>query len=82
MNQSYPKPSNNAPVILIETHETPLFGPFKGEQNKLWINKNLLTYSRDFALPNKYLEIIIKCVKPKILDDKVEILFYKIENSE
>ena len=34
-----------------------------------------LTYSRNFALSNKYLEVIIKCLESKILKEKVEILF-------
>ena len=35
----------------------------------------VLTYSLDFALSNKYLELIIKSLEPKILNEKVEVLF-------
>ena len=28
--------------------------------------------------PNKYLEMIIKCLKPKLFNDVVEVLFCKI----
>ena len=33
------------------------------------------TYSLDFALSNKYLEMIIQSLEPKIFNEKVEILF-------
>ena len=32
-------------------------------------------YSLDFALSNKYFELIIQCLEPKILTEKVEVLF-------
>ena len=35
----------------------------------------ILSYSWDFALSNKYLEVIIQCLEPKLFDDKVEVLF-------
>ena len=39
-------------------------------------------YSLYLALSNRYLEGTIKSLEPKIFIEKVEILFYKIENSE
>ena len=35
----------------------------------------ILTYSMDLALLNKYLEVVIQCLEPKIFDEKVEFLF-------
>ena len=32
-------------------------------------------YSLDFALSNKYFELIIQCLEPKILTEKVQVLF-------
>ena len=37
--------------------------------------KKMLTYGLDFALSNKYLKVIIACLGPKILTEKVEALF-------
>ena len=34
-----------------------------------------ITYSLDRALSNIYLEVIIQCLEPKILCEKVEFLF-------
>ena len=31
--------------------------------------------SLDLALSNKYLEMVIQCLEPKILNEKVEVLF-------
>ena len=39
-------------------------------------SKNKLSYSRDFALAYKYLEVILKYIESKKLNDKVEILFF------
>ena len=36
------------------------------------IRINILTYSLDFALSNKYLKAIIQCVGAKIFNEKVE----------
>ena len=33
-----------------------------------------LTYSRNLALSNKYLELIIQCQEPKEFNEKVEVL--------
>ena len=41
----------------------------------------IFTFSLYLALSNKYLEVIIKCLEPKIFNEKVEILFYKIKKS-
>ena len=38
----------------------------------------LLAYGLDLALSNKYFEMVIKSLKPKLFDEKVEVLFYKI----
>ena len=35
-------------------------------------------YSPDLALLNKYLEVIIKTLKPKIFNEKDAVLFYEI----
>ena len=35
----------------------------------------LLTYSPDLALSKKYLKATIQSLKPKIFDEKVEVLF-------
>ena len=43
--------------------------------------KKILTYRLDFALSNKYLEVIILCLVPKILNEKVEVLFCKIKKT-
>ena len=42
------------------------------------LNK-LKTYSLDLALSNEYLDLIIKYLDPKIFNEKVEVLFYKIK---
>ena len=34
---------------------------------------DLLSYCRDFYLSNKYLEAIMLCLEPKILNEKVEV---------
>ena len=34
-----------------------------------------ITYRLDLALSNKYLQVIILCLEPKILNEKVEVLF-------
>ena len=46
------------------------------KQNKI------IAYSLDFDLSNKYLEVIILCLKHKILNEKVEILlvFSNLQN--
>ena len=41
--------------------------------------KKLLTHSLELVLSNKYLKVIIECLEPKIFNEKVEILFYKIK---
>ena len=43
---------------------------------------NILTYSLDQALSNKYLKKIIKPLKPKIFNEKAEVLFNKINKFE
>ena len=42
----------------------------------------IFTYSPDFALSNKYFKAIIQSLKPKILNEKVEVLFdfFNIKN--
>ena len=35
----------------------------------------ILTYSRDLALSNEYLEVIATIFEPKILNEKVDVLF-------
>ena len=40
----------------------------------------ILTCSLDLALSNEYLEVIIESLETMILNEKVEILFYKIKN--
>ena len=35
----------------------------------------IFTYSPDFALLNKYLNVIIQRPEPKIFNEKVEVLF-------
>ena len=42
---------------------------------------NVLINSLDLALSNKYLQVTIQCLEPKILNEKVEVLFYKIKKS-
>ena len=41
----------------------------------------VLTYNFDFALSNKYLEVIIKSLEPKISNEKVEVSFYKTKKT-
>ena len=43
---------------------------------------NKLNLSMDLVLSNKYLEVIIQSLNPKILNVKADILFYKIQNNE
>ena len=38
--------------------------------------KTILSYSLDLILSNKYLEVVIQCLEPKILNKKVDILFF------
>ena len=35
----------------------------------------VVTYSMNFALFNKYLEVVILCLEPEIFNEKVEVLF-------
>ena len=42
---------------------------------------NILTFSLDFALSNTYFKVIIQSQEPKIFNEKVEVLFYKIKKS-
>ena len=37
---------------------------------------NILTHSQDLALSNKYLEVFMQSLEPKIFDEKVDVLFY------
>ena len=37
----------------------------------------ILINSLDLALSNKYLEVVIQCSEPKILNEKVMVVFYK-----
>ena len=41
----------------------------------------ILTLSWNFALSIKYLEVIIRCLEPKLFDEKVDVLldFYRIK---
>ena len=41
----------------------------------------IFTYSPDLVLSNKYLEAILQCLEPKILDEKVEVSFSKIKKN-
>ena len=41
-----------------------------------------LIYSLELALSNKYLEMIMQCLEPKIFNEKVEVLLYQIKKSE
>ena len=38
-----------------------------------------LTYSLDFALSNKYLELIKQCLIPQIFNQKVGVIYYNIK---
>ena len=40
---------------------------------------NIFTYILDLALSNTYLEIIIQSLEPKIFNEKMEELFFKIK---
>ena len=40
--------------------------------------KEVLNYSLDSALSNKYFKVFIQCVEPKIFNEKVKVLFFKI----
>ena len=46
------------------------------EKNKL------ISLNYGFVLSNKYLEVIIQFLKPKILNKKAEVLLYKIKYAE
>ena len=48
---------------------------FKWDMNP----KSILACSLGLNLLNKYLELIISCLEPKIFDEKVEALFCKIQ---
>ena len=41
-----------------------------------------LTYILDLALSNKYLEVIIQCLEPKIFNEKVDVLFVLMRNNQ
>ena len=41
-----------------------------------------LIYSLELALSNKYLEMIMQCLEPKIFNEKDEVLLYQIKKSE
>jgi hypothetical protein len=41
--------------------------------------KKIITYSLNYVLLNKYLEVIILSQEPKILNETVEVLFFKIK---
>ena len=40
--------------------------------------KKIVTYSMDLTMSNKYFEVTILCLEPKIFIEKTEVLFYKI----
>ena len=42
--------------------------------------KKLLAYSLGLVLSNKYLDVIVGCLKFKIFNEQAEVLFYKIKN--
>ena len=42
---------------------------------------NSIGYIPDLALSNKYLEVIIQCLEPKIFNEKFEVLLYKIKKN-
>ena len=44
--------------------------------------KKALAYNLDLALSNKYLKVIIESLEPKIFNERVEVLFFKIKNVE
>ena len=69
-------PSFNQPLkLLIERHETPFIESIE-RRSKLEIKHiKVLTYSIGFLLTYKYLEVIIQFFKPKIFDEKVDVLF-------
>ena len=64
-----------SPEILILIYETPFSSwiqkRIKGDMKQIKVP----FYSLDFALSNKYFELIIQCLEPKILNEKVEVLF-------
>ena len=64
-----------SPEILILTYETPFSSGIqkrlKGDMKQIKVP----VYSLDFALLNKYFELIIKYLEPKILNEKVVVLF-------
>ena len=37
--------------------------------------KKIFTYNLDFALSNKYFKVKILCLKPKMLNEKIGVLF-------
>ena len=44
--------------------------------------KKVITYSLDLALSNKYLDVIIPWLEPKIFNENVEVLFVFIYFTE
>ena len=42
----------------------------------------ILSCILDLALSNNYLKVIINCLKPKIFNEKAEVLFNKINKFE
>ena len=41
----------------------------------------ILTYSLDFVLSNKYIQVTMQCLEPKIFNEKIEVLLdKKIDN--
>ena len=44
--------------------------------------KNIFTYSLNLTLLNEYLEVFLRYFEPKIFNEKVEVLFYKIKKTE
>ena len=61
------KLSNNDPVILIEKHETPFLGSILRRIKEIKHIK-VQNYNVDLAQSNKYLEVIIQSLEPKIFD--------------
>ena len=75
MNYFYRKPLNNAPGILIQTNETP-FSRSIQRRNKWDVMQLMIqTYNLKLALSNEYLEVLIQCLKTKIFNREVEVLF-------
>ena len=42
----------------------------------------IFAYSLDLVLSNKYIQVTIQCLEPKVFNVKVEVLFYKIKKFE